>query len=66
MAPLAEQVVDDLKQHIARLEGRIAELEGRLSPGQSKPSNTPEGVRMILIGPPGAGELLWSAEAGFC
>lgn len=58
MAPLAEQVVDDLKQHIARLEGRIAELEGRISPSQSHAPSKPEGVRMILIGPPGAGKPL--------
>ncbi|KAF2274283.1 adenylate kinase 1 [Westerdykella ornata] len=58
MAPLAEQVVDDLKQHIARLEGRIAELEGKLAPGHAgaPAPTTPEGVRMILIGPPGAGK----------
>jgi adenylate kinase len=55
MAPLAESVVDDLKQHIARLEGRIAELEGKLAPQGSSGSSLKEGVRMILIGPPGAG-----------
>jgi adenylate kinase len=54
MAPVLEQVVEDLKATIAKLENRIAHLEG--NHGSSQGST--EGVRMILIGPPGAGELI--------
>ena len=61
MAPIVDQVVDDLKGTISRLEARVAELEGRLGGGKSTPSASSEGVRMILIGPPGAGMLLFLA-----
>ncbi|KAF2710905.1 adenylate kinase cytosolic [Pleomassaria siparia CBS 279.74] len=53
MAPIPDQVVDDLKGLISKLEGRIAELESRLGGGGGAPT---EGVRMILMGPPGAGK----------
>jgi adenylate kinase len=57
MAPITDAAVDDLKSTVNRLEKRIAELENRLS-GQSggEPASA-ESVRMILMGPPGAGEL---------
>lgn len=55
MAPIVESVVDDLKAQIQRLEGRIAELEGKSSPNTVS-ADTEKGVRMILIGPPGAGK----------
>lgn len=55
MAPIVESVVDDLKAQIQRLEGRIAELEGKASPNTVS-ANEEKGVRMILIGPPGAGK----------
>lgn len=58
MAPLTQQVADDVKSTIAGLEARIAELEAKLSGhgGSSSSSSDSNGVRMILIGPPGAGE----------
>ena len=52
MAPITEQVVDELKGLISKLEGRIAELESSLGGGGGAPS---QGIRMILMGPPGAG-----------
>ncbi|KAF2016598.1 adenylate kinase 1 [Aaosphaeria arxii CBS 175.79] len=54
MAPVVEQSVDDLKVTVQRLEARITELEGRLQGGS--PSSSPPGVRMVLMGPPGAGK----------
>ena len=54
MAPITEQAVDDLKSLIRQLEARVVELESRLSGGSGK-SAPSEGIRMILMGPPGAG-----------
>jgi adenylate kinase len=55
MAPVTDSVVDELKSTVYKLEQRIAQLEGRLS-GNGGGSSTPqESVRMILMGPPGAG-----------
>ena len=56
MAPLTEQVVTDLKNTISSLEARVQELESRLAGGVGAASGTPEGKRLILMGPPGAGE----------
>jgi adenylate kinase len=56
MAPITDQIVDDLKSTISKLESRISELEGRLVHGGASSSSSQEGVRMILIGPPGAGK----------
>ncbi|KAF2491541.1 adenylate kinase-like protein cytosolic [Lophium mytilinum] len=56
MAPLQDQVVDDLKNLVHRLESRVAELEAKLTGGESGSSSTSGGVRMILMGPPGAGK----------
>lgn len=57
MAPLQDQVVDDLKNLVHRLESRVAELEAKLTGGESSSSSASGGVRMILMGPPGAGML---------
>jgi adenylate kinase len=54
MAPVSE----DIHDLVAKLEQRVKDLESRLhlaSGGASKQSGTAEGVRMILMGPPGAG-----------
>lgn len=62
MAPILDEVVDALKQHIARLEGRIQELEGKATglegkaTGHKASSDKADGVRMVIMGPPGAGE----------
>ncbi|KAF1353361.1 adenylate kinase 1 [Delphinella strobiligena] len=57
MAPLGEQLVDQLKGTVDRLEARVAELEARLQ-GKATGSSAPaeDGMRMILMGPPGAGK----------
>ena len=59
MAPLGEQLVDQLKGTVDKLEARVAELEARLQ-GKASGSTTSssaveDGMRMILMGPPGAG-----------
>lgn len=55
MAPITDQLVDELKNTISKLESRVQELEARLHGGKGAASSSPESMRMILIGPPGAG-----------
>lgn len=54
MAPITEEVVHGLKDMIEKLETRVQELEGRLG-GESKPKSVAEQMRIVLMGPPGAG-----------
>lgn len=56
MAPLGEHLVDQLRGTVDKLEARVAELEARLQgkPASSTSSND-DGMRIILMGPPGAG-----------
>ncbi|PGH30891.1 adenylate kinase [[Emmonsia] crescens] len=58
MAPIKDETVDGLKNIIGELESRVAQLEQRLLHGgdSSKPKSITESVRMILMGPPGAGK----------
>ncbi|KAK2801087.1 adenylate kinase [Emmonsiellopsis sp. PD_5] len=57
MAPIKDETVESLKSIIGELESRVAQLEDRLVHGESsKPKSIAESVRMILIGPPGAGK----------
>lgn len=54
MAPVTE----DIHDLVAKLEQRVKDLESRLhlaSGGAAKQTGIAEGVRMILMGPPGAG-----------
>ncbi|KAF2097604.1 adenylate kinase-like protein cytosolic [Rhizodiscina lignyota] len=53
MAP-TDQLVDDLKSTISKLEARVQDLESRLT-STSAPAPTTS-MRMILMGPPGAGK----------
>lgn len=53
MAPIQDRVVDDLKSLVNKLESRVAELEAKLAGGDAPSTG---GVRMILMGPPGAGK----------
>lgn len=55
MAPTTDKVVDDLKTTVSRLEQRIAELENRLTGHGASAPKSEDSVRMILMGPPGAG-----------
>ncbi|EXJ93317.1 adenylate kinase 1 [Capronia coronata CBS 617.96] len=55
MAPITDSHIDDLKELVHKLEGRVHDLERRLESGGKKPTPV-ESMRMILIGPPGAGK----------
>lgn len=55
MAPITDRHVEDLKDLVHKLEARVYTLERRLEGGEKKPSLS-ESMRMILIGPPGAGK----------
>ena len=58
MAPITDTIVDELKSTVSRLEQRIVELENKLTGNDGSASSTSqESVRMILMGPPGAGEV---------
>ncbi|PGH13735.1 adenylate kinase 1 [Helicocarpus griseus UAMH5409] len=59
MAPIKDETVDGLKGIIGELESRVAQLEERLLHGgekSTKPKTITDSVRMILMGPPGAGK----------
>lgn len=55
MAPLTDQVVDDLKNLVQKLEMRVSELEAKLTGGDGSSASS-SSMRMILMGPPGAGK----------
>ena len=52
MAPLGSQDQQTLLNRIDKLEKRVQELEG------GKPQNALEAMRMVIMGPPGAGMIL--------
>lgn len=54
MAPTVEQIVDDIKSSIQKLESRMSDLEARVE-GKAAGIAAPSAMRMILMGPPGAG-----------
>ncbi|KAJ5199575.1 adenylate kinase [Penicillium cf. griseofulvum] len=55
MAPITEEAVSGLKNTIHQLEAKVSELESRLANG-GKPKSAAEQMRIILMGPPGAGK----------
>ncbi|KAJ6072499.1 hypothetical protein N7467_010584 [Penicillium canescens] len=55
MAPITEEVISGLKDTINKLEAKVSDLEDRLSNG-GKPKSVSEQMRIILMGPPGAGK----------
>jgi adenylate kinase len=57
MAPINDGTVDELRNLVSSLEKRVHELEAKLEGKSTKPRNLSDQMRMILIGPPGAGEL---------
>lgn len=55
MAPSDSSVVAELKALVGKLEGRIEELEHKISGGEGSAASNKGSMRMILMGPPGAG-----------
>lgn len=56
MAPITEEAVSGLKDMVGKLESRVQDLEDRLTSGSNKPKSITEQMRIILMGPPGAGK----------
>ncbi len=60
MAPIKEDTVDALKDLVHKLESRVEQLEAKLQNAEGGPvaprskSNT-DSIRIVLMGPPGAG-----------
>lgn len=50
---MSDRQVEDLKAQVANLTARLEKLEAERAPANKQPS---EQMRMILIGPPGAGK----------
>lgn len=55
--------VDELKQLVSRLESRIEQLESKIT-GTGRASGSEDGMRMIIMGPPGAGTRFRSTHFG--
>lgn len=60
MAPIKDETVDGLRDLVSKLELRVEQLEAKLEqtaggPAPRKSRALPNGIRMILMGPPGAG-----------
>jgi hypothetical protein len=56
MAPIGDDTVKALQDLVNKLESRVKQLEDKLTHAQGGTKHSPEeGVRMILMGPPGAG-----------
>lgn len=68
MAPIKDETEDGLRDLVRKLELRVEQLEAKLeqstgSPRRAKgPSSS---IRMILIGPPGAGMFWMRDECSF-
>ena len=63
MAPVKDETVDGLRELVSKLELRVEQLEAKLeqATGSSAPRKSKasvDGIRMILMGPPGAGKRL--------
>ena len=54
MAPITDETVQNLRDLVNKLETRVHQLESKLEGSSGKARNV-QSMRMILIGPPGAG-----------
>lgn len=67
MAPIGDDASRTLHDLVNKLESRVKELEDKLAHAAGGPApSTSESVRMILMGPPGAGMYLWNSRACDC
>lgn len=56
MAPIGDDAAKSLQELVNKLESRVKQLEDKLQHASAGTKHIPsEGVRMILMGPPGAG-----------
>lgn len=60
MSPIVDDSVEKLKDLVHKLESRVHQLEMKLGESGNPPSSSQEprnneSMRMILMGPPGAG-----------
>ena len=56
MAPISDETVQDLKELVHKLDARVRQLEARYEGKDSQAKSSTPSMRMILIGPPGAGK----------
>lgn len=63
MAPITDDTVEALHDTIRKLESRVHQLEAKIGGGDGSQSKGPQSsIRMILMGPPGAGRKFMSHE----
>ena len=55
MAPISDETVQELKELVRKLDNRVRQLEAKLEGREPQKSSTASSMRMILMGPPGAG-----------
>jgi adenylate kinase len=55
MAPTPSEELEYLKSLVGQLNDKIKSLESKAKDAISKPKTPAEQLRMILVGPPGAG-----------
>lgn len=65
MAPTLEDVLG-LKDLVSKLQERIRKIEQSLTGDVSEPKSGPGELRMILMGPPGAGLFTFLFVFPFC
>ncbi|KAI9894798.1 MAG: adenylate kinase [Vezdaea aestivalis] len=59
MAPISDETVDGLKDMVSKLQARVEELEAKVRSADGsapRPTRGSKELRMILMGPPGAGK----------
>lgn len=64
MAPITDDVVETLRDTIRQLESRVHQLESKMGGGDGSPQSRvgQSSIRMILMGPPGAGKIVSACE----